>query len=130
MFTFVVVVAFICHHFGGNAPRDVVSALHREVVPCHQSYSFPPSSQQLSEAIQQVVKEHRMTWFQFARYLLLSKTHVHLSSRLHSILVVSCGWDLYTYQLHCCKSTVTLNLYHCSRYSVCVQAKVERQPRQ
>ena len=73
-FTFVGVVAFICHHFGGNAPRDVVSALHRVVVPRHQSYSFPPSSQQLSEAIQQVVKERCMTWFQFARFLLLSRT--------------------------------------------------------
>ena len=73
-FTFVGVVAFICRHCGGNAPRDVVSALHREVVPCHQSYSFPPSSQQLSEAIQQVVKDRCMTWFQFAHYLLLSRT--------------------------------------------------------
>ena len=74
LFTFVDVVAFICHHFGGNAPRDVVSALHREIVPSHQSYSFPPSSQQLSEAMQQVVKERCMTWLQFARYLLLSRT--------------------------------------------------------
>ena len=50
-------------------------ALHREVVePRHQSFSFPPSIQQLSEAVQQVVKEHRMTWFQFARYLLRSET--------------------------------------------------------
>jgi len=73
-FTFVGVVAFICHHFGGNAPRDVVSALHRVVVPRHQSYSFPPSSQELSEAIQQVVKERCMTWVQFARFLLLSRT--------------------------------------------------------
>ena len=75
VFTFVGVVTFICHHFGGNAPRDVVSALHREVVELsHRSHSFPPSSQQLSEAIQQVVKERRMTWFQFARYLLRSET--------------------------------------------------------
>ena len=74
VFTFVGVVAFICHHFGGNAPRDVVSALHREVVPRRQSNSFPASIQQLSEAIQKVVKERRMTWFQFARYLLRSET--------------------------------------------------------
>ena len=72
LFTFVGVVTFICQHFGGNAPRDVVSALHREVVEL--SHSFSPSSQQLSEGIQQVVKERRMTWFRFAHYLLRSET--------------------------------------------------------
>lgn len=65
---------FISIHLGGSAPRDVVLALHREVVETHhQHFSFPPSSQQLSEAIQKVVKEHRMTWFEFARFLLRSK---------------------------------------------------------
>ena len=68
-FTFVGVVAFICRHFGANAPRDVVSTLHREIVPCHQSYSFPPSSQQLFEAIQQVVKERCMTWLRVSERL-------------------------------------------------------------
>ena len=65
---------FISIHLGGRAPRAVVLALHREVVETHhQHFSFPPSSQQLSEAVQQVVKERRMTWFQFAQYLLRSK---------------------------------------------------------
>ena len=68
------IVDFISIHLGGRAPRAVVLALHREVVETHhQHFSFPPSSQQLSEAVQQVVKERRMTWFQFAQYLLRSK---------------------------------------------------------
>ena len=66
------VVVFIRHHFGRNAPRDVVSALHREMVETSCQF-FPPSSQQVSEAMQEVVKERRMTWFSFARYLLRSK---------------------------------------------------------
>ena len=65
---------FISIHLGGSAPRAVVLALHREVVETHhQHFSFPPSSQQLSEAVQQVVKERRMTWFQFAQTLLRSQ---------------------------------------------------------
>ena len=66
------VVEFIRHHFGRNAPRDVVSALHREIVETSHQFLLP-SSQRVSEAMQEVVKERRMTWFSFARYLLRSK---------------------------------------------------------
>ena len=66
---------FVRSHFGGSAPRDVVSALHRKVVETHhQVRFFSLSTQQLSEAIQHLVKEHHMTWFQFAQYLLRSRT--------------------------------------------------------
>ena len=69
------VMIFVRSHFGGSAPRDVVSALHGEVVETHhQVRFFSLSTQQLSEAIQHLVKEHHMTWFQFAQYLLRSRT--------------------------------------------------------
>ena len=66
------VVMFIRHHFGKNAPRDMVSELYREIVETSHQF-FLSSSQQVSEAMQEVVKERHMTWFSFARYLLRSK---------------------------------------------------------
>ena len=56
--------------------KDVLCSLSTEMlgVKGHQLVCSHPSEQQLSEALQAAVTERRMKWFEFAQYLLRSKS--------------------------------------------------------
>ena len=68
---FVGIVGFIRDVIEANAQTDVLPAVLREMKEAVR-HPNSRSQQTLSEALQEVVKKRRMTWFHFAQYLLRS----------------------------------------------------------
>ena len=66
-----VIAEFIQHFLGRNCHKDVLPTLLSELKLPHLLHSL--SQEELSAKLQAVVKEHQMSFFQFAKFLLRSK---------------------------------------------------------
>lgn len=67
-----VIVKFIQITLGKNPHKDVFPTLLNELKASH-FLRFTETQEELSAALQRMVKERRMSWFCFAQYLLRSE---------------------------------------------------------
>ena len=109
-FHLVVIADFIQDFLGKTCNRDVLLSLLRELgaIMHHLVPSFL-SQTELSGALQAMVKEHQISWFQFARCLLrLETTRPHIFDFAKYTQGESLNCENYTTSMHCLKFSLSL----------------------
>ena len=116
-----VIAEFIQHFLGRNCHKDVLPTLLNELKLPHHLHS--PRQEELSVKLQAMVKEHQMSYFQFAKYLLRSeKTRPFIFD-----FTEHTGGESFECEL--CQLGALLsalfNSHLCSPNSLCIQGRID-----